>query len=199
MSEPDKPRWSLAAAAAVAADMLARMRPGCVSGRIIAAGSVRRKKPLVSDVEILFVPAYASAADPADLFGAPQMRNRANELIDSLVVSGVLEKRKNVNGLETYGEFNKLMRHTATGIPVDLFATTEEKWFNALVMRTGPADLNVRIAQAARIRGWKWNPYGVGFTRLLTNKENPEQHQVTSEEDLFRFVGMKCLPPEGRI
>ena len=37
----------------------------------------------------------------------------------------------------------------ASGIPVDFFATTEEAWFNYLVCRTGPAELNTRIASAA--------------------------------------------------
>jgi hypothetical protein len=46
-----------------------------------------------------------------------------------MVAGGILERRLNALGHETYGPKYKLMRH-ASGIPVDLFAATEESWFN---------------------------------------------------------------------
>lgn len=39
-----------------------------------------------------------------------------------------------------YGSKNKLMRHRASGIPVDLFSATTANWFNYLVCRTGRPD-----------------------------------------------------------
>ncbi|MGN6643580.1 MAG: hypothetical protein ACTHKU_11340, partial [Verrucomicrobiota bacterium] len=85
-----------------------------------------------------------------------------------------------------------LMRHKETGLPVDLFAATPENWFNYLVCRTGPADSNTRICMAAQARGWKWNPYGVGFSR------GDEIQAVASEEEVFAFVGLPFEKPEGR-
>jgi DNA polymerase/3'-5' exonuclease PolX len=86
------------------------------------------------------------------------------------------------------------MRHVASGIPVDLFAATEENWFNYLVCRTGPAELNQRIAGEAKRIGWKWHPYGLGFTAL----DNGQESRVECEQDVFDFVGIPYAEPEDR-
>jgi hypothetical protein len=62
-------------------------------------------------------------------------------------------------GLKQHGPQNNLMRHVATGLPADLFATTEANWWNYLVCRTGPVVSNLWIALEAKARGWHWNPY----------------------------------------
>ena len=71
------------------------------------------------------------------------------------------------------------------GLPAD---ATEDNWWNYVVCRTGPSASNIRIAQEARKRGWKWTPYGAGFRRPGTT------HKVASEEEVFRFVGLPYLP-----
>jgi hypothetical protein len=48
--------------------------------------------------------------------------------------AGVLERRKNTIGRETFGPLNKLMRHRASGIPVDLFCEPSlPDWWRSLV------------------------------------------------------------------
>jgi len=91
-----------------------------------------------------------------------------------------------------YGRKNKLMLHRATGLPVDLFAATEDNWWNYLVCRTGPADSNMRICTAAQSKGWKWNPYGAGFSR------DGKVVAMTSEQEVFAFVGLPYTNPEHR-
>jgi DNA polymerase/3'-5' exonuclease PolX len=118
--------------------------------------------------------------------------NLADETIAALEKSGTLERRKNVNGSEMYGPKNKLMRHRASGMPVDLFAATPENWWNYLVCRTGPADSNRRICMAAQDRGWEWNPYGAGFSR------DSETRAMESEAEVFAFVGLPYAQPEDR-
>ena len=129
--------------------------------------------------------------DPADMFASITV-NLADEAISALEKSGVLERRKNVKGSEMYGPKNKLMRHCASGLPVDLFAATAENWWNYLVCRTGPADSNTRICMAAQDRGWKWNPYGAGFSR------DGETRAMESEAEVFAFVGLPYAQPEER-
>jgi DNA polymerase/3'-5' exonuclease PolX len=107
---------------------------------------------------------------------------------------GILSRRLNSKGAETFGPLNKLMRHVASGIPVDLFAATPENWFNYLVCRTGPAELNARIAGEAKRIGWKWHPYGSGFTAL----DNGQESLVECERDVFDFVGLPYFAPEQR-
>ena len=107
----------------VAAELCAALKPVCE--RLVVAGSLRRRKPTVGDAEILYIGKTEVRQDPADMFASITV-NLADEVIAALEKSGVLERRKNVNGSEMYGPKNKLMRHRETGLPVDFFAATAE-------------------------------------------------------------------------
>jgi DNA polymerase/3'-5' exonuclease PolX len=166
--------------------------------RIAIAGSLRRNRNLVSDIEILFISKITSAPDPQDLFGDRKIEVSAAGLaIGALLVSEVITKRQNVKGRESWGPKNKLAVHVASGIPVDLFETTEKNWWNALVVRTGPADLNRKIASAAIARGWEWHAYGNGFTRG-DGKSLIDRFVVKSEQDVFHHVGLPYQEPKDR-
>lgn len=171
----------------MAAEVLALLTPGCSS--IAVAGSLRRGKADVGDVEVVFIPLLTRQPDPADMFAEIDV-NLAEMLIGDALAMGFLTKRLAVNGNESWGPKNKLARHVETGMPVDLFAATRANWWNYLVCRTGPAESNMAIAQAAQARGWKWNPYGAGFSRGGHDDEDYETHAVTSEAEVFRFVGL---------
>lgn len=185
----EKPRFPNAVGMKVSAELCAALKPVC--DRLIVAGSLRRLKPTVGDVEILYIGKTKVRQDPGDMFSNITV-NLADETISALEKAGVLERRKNVNGSQMYGPKNKLMRHRASGLPVDLFAATPENWWNYLVCRTGPADSNKRICMAAQERGWKWNPYGAGFSRA------GEIRTMESEAEVFAFVGLPYLQPEDR-
>jgi DNA polymerase (family 10) len=185
----EKPRFARAVGMQVAAELCAALKPVCE--RLIVAGSLRRRRATVGDVEILYISKTEVRPDPQDMFARLTV-NLADEAIAALEKSGVLERRRNVNGSEMYGPKNKLMRHRATGLPVDLFAATPDNWFNYLVCRTGPADSNTRICLAAQARGWKWNPYGAGFAR------GDETRAMHSEAEVFAFVGLPYVPPKDR-
>jgi DNA polymerase (family X) len=187
-------RWPLAAAQAVAAEIASYLRPHC--SRLEIAGSIRRKRETVGDVEIVFVsnPHGAQPAGPNDLFADERTQGfpAADSAIAMLERIHILGRRKNAKGVETFGPKNKYMVHLASGIPVDLFATTEECWHNYLVCRTGPAEHNVGICMAARRRGWSWRPYGEGF------ESNGRVHRVTSERDLYDFLKLPFREPHLR-
>lgn len=185
----EKPRFTNAVGMEVAAELCAALKPACE--RLIVAGSLRRRKPTVGDVEILYIGKTEVRRNPADMFASVTV-NLADESIAALENSGVLERRKNVAGSEMYGPKNKLMRHRASGLPVDLFAATAKNWWNYLVCRTGPAASNIRICMAAQDRGWKWNPYGAGFSR------GSEHRAMESEAEVFAFVGLPYAQPEER-
>ena len=185
----DKPRFPRAVGMQVAAELCAALKPACE--RIIVAGSLRRQKATIGDIEILYIGKVAPHRVAGDFF-ATYTANLAEEVIEALERGGVVERRKNVNGSQMYGPKNKLMCHRATGLPVDFFAATAENWWNYLVCRTGPADSNTRICMAAQARGWKWNPYGEGFWRV------GETVAMTSEEDVFAFVGLPYAQPKDR-
>jgi DNA polymerase/3'-5' exonuclease PolX len=161
---------------------------GAVEG-IRIAGSLRRMKPDVGDVELVFVPAMSKAG----LFGDESV-DMADRRIEGMLKLGILAKRPNVKGGFSWGAVNKLAVHVESGIPVDLFSTTREAFENYLVCRTGPAESNMAIASKAKAMGYRWNPYGVGFTRLADG----EVFAMASERDVFEFVGLPFLSPEER-
>ena len=183
-------RFPYADAFSVAQKFVAFLGRHCT--RCVIAGSLRRRKQFVSDIEILFVPKIITIDDPGDMFGGKMSISSTEAAITALLNSGTIETRPNKNGVLTWGGQNKLAIHCATGIPVDLFATTEENFWNALVVRTGPADSNKRIASAAIARGWNWHAYGNGFTR------GRETKIVKSEREVFEHVGLPYLEPEKR-
>jgi DNA polymerase/3'-5' exonuclease PolX len=184
----DKVRYPRSDAMAVAKELCAALKP--VTEKLVVAGSLRRRKPMVGDVEILFVPKMIEVK--FDLFNTLKV-SAADAYLEQMLKAAVLKKRLNAKGHSMWGEKNKLAVHVSSGIPVDLFTATEENWFNYAVCRTGGAQTNVRICEAAQARGWKWNPYGPGFTDHLG-----ETRKVTSELDVFEFVGLKYLEPWER-
>lgn len=188
-----KPRYPRADALAVAKELCDHLRPVTGDGRLIVAGSLRRRKALVGDVEILFVPKFQVVPD--GLFDVAQ-QDLAAMKVDELRQRGIVEPRLTKLNRETWGPQNKLAVHVASGIPVDFFTATAENWWNYLVCRTGPAESNTRICVAAIIRGWIWRPYSPGFYRAA--ETGAEVHPVTSEREVFDFVGLPYKVPWER-
>ena len=184
-------RWPLDLAREVALEMSALLAPTCV--RLVIAGSVRRGKATVGDVELMVVPKWENRRDSRSLFGDVERVNLLDELLGNS--DRILAPRKNKLGRETIGNQIKLYRHSKTQIPVDVFVTQSASWWNYLVCRTGPSESNIRICQAARQRGWKWEPYSPGFVREDYSERSAE---MDSEEAVFRFVGLEYLPPDKR-
>lgn len=162
--------------------------------RLEIAGSVRRGKAHVHDVEVVYVPRLVDAVGGGELLAT--LQSAVDLAIARLEREGILERRKTALGRENYGKQNKLMRHVRSGMPVDFFATTDGCWHNYLVCRTGPAGLNRTIAEAALAMGWRWNPYGPGFSR--ETPEGAEVRAMGSEEAVFNFVGLPYREPGER-
>jgi len=190
-SPTEKKKYPVVDAQAIAAELLSYL--GDFTERIEIAGSIRRKKAEVGDIELLYIPMIGEE-DSGDLLGTLVAVNYFDLALAALEDSGVLERRRNIKGSEMFGEKNKLMRHVQSGIPVDLFSTTDESWFNYLVSRTGGRESNMAVATEALKRGLRWNPYGAGFT-----KGDGGIIPVHSEAQVFNTVGMPYLPPEERI
>lgn len=153
-------------------------------------GSIRRRKATVSDIELLFVPRMSEVPD--DLFNTAKV-NLAEQIIERWLQNGLLAKRPNSNGHFSWGPQNKLAVHVPSGIPVDLFATTERKWYVSLVIRTGSRETNLRLTNGAIRMGGTLHAYGSGFSwKDGTNTD------AACEEDVFRLAGVPYLEPHRR-
>jgi DNA polymerase/3'-5' exonuclease PolX len=130
---------------------------------------------------------------PTGLFDS-ELVNFAEGRIQAALDNGILVKRPNKRGHFTWGPKNKLAVHVGSGIPVDLFATTEENWWVSLVIRTGSKETNLKLAMGAQERGRSLEAYGSGVRDLATGEVTP----ATSERQVFELCGVEYLEPEYR-
>ena len=165
-------------ARAIAEELKRLLEPDCE--RVAIAGSIRRRKSDVGDIELLCIPKYDGLADMLD------------RELQTLLFGGVLDFRLNKRGSRVYGPKNKLMVHVPSGIGVDIFSTTEECWPVALAVRTGGKDTNMHIASAALEKGYRFHAYGSGFS-------TPHGEIVCrSEQEVFEAVGLSYRQPWER-
>jgi len=183
-----KQRYPRQLAIEVANELRPYLEP--VTCRLACAGSLRRGKPEVGDLELLYIPKVETVRD--GLFDTRKV-DLTEAVLAKLLNKGILAKRPNKNGHYAWGVHNKLALHVASGLPVDLFSTTAEKWFVSLVVRTGPAELNVLLCESAIKKGLKLHAYGEGFT-----DRNGNSIPVVSEEDLFEKCGLEYKLPKDR-
>ena len=174
----EKTRCPLHRAEEVANEMVKLLESACA--RITIAGSIRRQKPEVSDIELLVIPKYAGLADMLD------------REIQTLLFGGILDFRRNKRGSRVYGPKNKLMVHVPSGIAVDLFSSTEENWGMALFVRTGPREWNIKAMSRFRELGMQGHAYG-GVTDAEGNELG-----CPDEETIFGYLGWAYVPPERR-
>lgn len=186
MSEPI--RHPLDRAQAVADKWIELLTPFC--DRIAIAGSIRRRKPFVKDVEIIYIPQMVEASPPGSLF--PERVSAVDMALHGILERGHLTRRLSRDGRPTWGPKNKLTVDTLSGVPVDFFSTTAAAWYSYLICRTGSAQHNIRLAARAQSLGYKWHPY--------SGLETPDDHiSLESEEHLYQLLKLPYLKPEARL
>lgn len=189
-------KYPRALALEVVRDLLGWLQPLCE--KVVVAGSLRRRKAEVGDIEILYSARWIEWANPEDLFGAKVPTNVTDHALALQRELGLLVPRRKVTGALTgWGPDNKFAVHSGSGVPVDFFQATPATWWCNLVCRTGGAASNTEIARAALGRGWGWNPTGEGFTRLSGPQAGTVQ-RMGSEEEIFTFAGLDYRRPEER-
>lgn len=176
----DKQRWPLADALAVAETLRDTLAPAC--HRIEIAGSVRRKRADPADIELVCIPKPSDGIFEQDALDAA---------IQVLFYDGVLDYRLNAKGQRTYGPKNKLLLHVPSGIPVDVFSCSPGAWAMAMMIRTGPSELNVRMMQRFLDMGYKGYIYGV------KNRQG-EDLELLDEAAVFRLLGWTYQEPWER-
>ena len=187
----DKQKFPRSQAVVVATQLIAILRP--FVDRIEIAGSLRRSKEEVGDIELLFIPNVSQVED--GLFGDLKPLDEAAEAIEQMVADKLLIKRHNSAGhVSAWGPLNKLARHLPSGIPVDFFAEPDPlDWWRSLVIRTGPAEFNVWLIKSAKAIGVSVHAYGVGITN-----QSGERIPCHGEEEFLRICGIDYLRPENR-
>src|SRR5258706_12514393 len=86
-------------------------------------GSLRRGKPYVGDIELVYVPRvqfHKTGLVDSDTTCV----NLTDNFLVKLMTDGVIAKRPNVNDHFSWGVKNRLGGHIPSGIPVDFYGTT---------------------------------------------------------------------------
>lgn len=128
-----KTKIPLKQAQALAEKIIKELSPACA--RIEVAGSVRRKKPEVGDIEIVCIPEMQ-----LDLFGDPS-GSILDIHLEQLAEAGRILKSEGEN--KRWGPKWKSFHPAARPeLKVDLFITTAPEWGYTFTIRTGPSDFS---------------------------------------------------------
>jgi DNA polymerase (family 10) len=181
MSESEV-RMSLPFARHLAEDMVSLLRPKC--DRIEIAGSIRREKPSIGDVEIVMIPRLHTAFN---LFGDSIVKRETDDITAALLVDGFT--------LLKNGDHFKQARLQGGSVVFDLFLTTPEQWGMIFTIRTGSADFSHRLV-TQRNKGGLLPSYMHVKGGLLWagDKVIP----TPEERDVFNAIGLPWIEPSER-
>ena len=116
----------------IADGVVKRLAPYC--RRIEIAGSIRRRKATVNDIDLVLIPSDFWNLQH-EIMGLGQVR-----------MSGM-----------------KIMRVMVNSTQVDIYVASEETWATLLLIRTGSKENNIRLASLAKRKGWHLAASGDGL------------------------------------
>lgn len=174
-------RMSLASAVKLADKVKLELAPGCQ--RIEIAGSVRREKESIGDLEVVCI-----AKPILDLFGEPTGDSHLDFELDRLIIEGRLEA---VKGGDRYRQY--LL--PKSNVKLDLFIATPETWACIFLIRTGSAELAKKIV-TQKIHGG-FCPQGMKFDGGKLWKDG-HAVDVKEEIDVFNALGLAWIDPKDR-
>ena len=170
-------RVTLGAALPAALEIAERLRGVEGASRVEYAGSLRRGRETIGDIDIL-----AAGSDPAAL-------------------SRALVSMNGVVRVLAAGETKSSVR-LETGIQVDLRVVDEGAFGAALLYFTGSKQHNVLLRERAIKRKLRLNEYGL-FPDGPREDEAPQKRGVkpvatATEESVYQALGLPWIPPELR-
>jgi DNA polymerase (family 10) len=163
----------LATAEKLATKILAELKPFCE--RIEIAGSIRRRRPFVNDIDLVALPHY----DQVNALRERVLRN-TTPISDGPEI--ILTRLSNGVQLDLW-----LARRPHK----DLFSKHDTNYGAILLARTGSKEHNIWLCQLATRLGRRFNPqYGVF--------ENRRCLASATEEEIFAALKLEFIPPERR-
>lgn len=167
----------------------------------LAAGSVRRGKPFVNDVEYVVRPKMGSATAQDGLFEVPVEVDLFDQRLSGLIEAGnvvrydLIELEGGGTRAAPWGQFWKKL--DVGGIPFDIFIVPEaEKWGRQLVTRTGPWEFSKALVTSRMDGGFK--PMGVECRDGGVYTSGGELIPTPSERDYFDVLEVPWIEPEER-
>lgn len=155
--------------------------------RVEIAGSIRRRKEIVGDIEICGV--------PSDREKLVKMLGEIGQHIKPGVPGVVPWEPK------TAAKYLRL--RLPEGMNMDVFLATPENWGGIFMMRTGsgagPDGNSFNGFVPAMFQRWKKLSGGGRMTDCMPTMPTGEQLWIPEEQDFFDLLEMDFVPPEKRI
>jgi len=151
----------------IAERVKASLAPLCA--RIEIAGSIRRKRPFVHDIDMVCIP-----SNQGQFLYALQQLGR----------------------IKMGGQ--KLIRCEMPEIVLDVYIATPETWATLLLIRTGSAKHNIMLCSLAKRNGMKLHADGSGLFRFTDCEGTESREAGDTEESIFEALGMEYKMPEQR-
>lgn len=187
----------------IAVNICYKLQPFC--SKINIAGSIRRKKPEVKDIEIICRPILAPVSND-NLFdsGEPKF-DIISGFASAIAELGTIEKGN------AKGKYVKIA--LPEGINLDLFIPDEADYYRQYAIRTGSADYSFKIiATGWRKIGWVGSDLGLRLEKDCIETKTPDGKSKwqcirdknnkppvwTSEEDFFKWLNVPFVKPEYR-
>ncbi len=156
-------------AKSIADELIEVLKPYCL--KIEIAGSVRRRKPQVKDIEICLVPVSANK-------------------VFNVLGKFLLENNKNFKYIKNGSRYKQFRYRDCQ---VDLFIAKPDNWGIIFLVRTGSAAYSTRMLGA-----WK-KITGGGYSKDGYLYDKDDKIVYTYEEnDVFRLCKMDFVKPEDR-
>jgi len=144
------------------------LEPHC--SKIEIAGSIRRRKEFVHDIDLVVIP------------------SNQGQFITALQSLGKIK----MGG-------HKLIRCDLSGISVDIYIATPETWATLFLIRTGSKEHNVKMCAQARRMGMILHADGRGLIRPGDGEIALEEKvKSDTEESIFEALGLPYKKPEER-
>jgi DNA polymerase (family 10) len=163
----------------LAAKIVAALAPYCE--RIEIAGSIRRRRPLVNDIDIVCLPKPGDVAPLRE-----RVLTQTSPITEGKEV--ILTRLKNGVQLDLW------LAHQPKK---DLFTTTPTNFGSLLLCRTGSKEHNIWLVEHAKRLGLSWNPHHGVFGTCPRRGVNACLASAT-EEEIFAVLKLDFVPPERR-
>lgn len=184
--ESQKIKYPLTYIEPIAEDVKRELEPFCT--RVEIAGSIRRRRSEVGDIEIVVIPKTMSM---------PKQQGNLLEPGESTIVRvpgfvNAIDKYKKVKGDPAAGKY--CQRILPDGIKLDIFIAEKDNWGYILVLRTGGATFNKWLMSPSGLPAHGYKGIAGQIVRTCDNVVMP----TYEEEDVFKLLNAEFMRPEFR-
>jgi DNA polymerase (family 10) len=163
----------------VAGEVVKMLSPYCE--RIAIAGSIRRCRPVVNDIDLVLIPNDRNA-----IAGVLAKLGR-------LEMSGMKQARFEMPVRMTQKPSEGNTEVVQGAISIDVYYATPENFVTLLLIRTGSVGNNIRLCSLAKSKGWRLAASGDGLFN-----ERGERIAGDTEKSIYQALGIPWLEPWER-